>query len=230
VSGRASSDGTAQGAEATVIARGAELLHAQCWLWGQDLRGPHGNLLETCGLEGAVFAGARSHRRYYGAHLQGGRFVVAWGGGLLFGDAAGALFFPRLLFAPVRLDDVRSLAAVPDLNSVHAAGAPVPLGDELVDAALRWLAAYEDDVLRHAGPSWRSECARRWSEIEEGAQAVAASVGVAYDRLAPLPASGLAASWRELRDRIATQAWREVRIAADEGRRGPNRARRAPWQ
>ncbi|MEZ4503494.1 MAG: hypothetical protein R3C39_12780 [Dehalococcoidia bacterium] len=182
-----------------VVSRGVALLHAQCWLWGQDLKSPQGDLLTACGLARSVFDGARSHRSYYGGRLSDARFVVAWGGGLVFGDATGALFFPRLRFAPTRLDNVRSLEAVPDLNAVHEAAPLAPPRDNrLVLAALEWLAVYEDEVTRIAGPRWRAECARRWAEIEEGARTAAASVSVAYEKLPPIPPDGLAESWREL--------------------------------
>jgi hypothetical protein len=182
-----------------VVSSGAELLHAQCWLWGQDLNSPHGDLLRASGLERSSFEGARSHRSYYRARLADDRFVLAWGGGLLFGDGSGSLFFPRLRFDPTRLDEVRSLDGVPDLNVVHNRPDHVPARDDpLIPAALGWLAAYERDIPRHAGTAWRIECARRWSEIEEGARVVAASVGVAYEPLPSLPPDGLAEPWRAL--------------------------------
>jgi len=150
-------------------------------------------------LERATFEGARSHRSYYGGRLPDTRFVVAWGGGLVFGDASGALFFPRLRFAPTRLDDFEARQDVPDLNAIHEAAMLVPPRDEhLVLAALEWLAGYEDEVASIAGPVWRVECARRWAEIEEGARVAAASVDVQYEPLLPIPQHGLAESWRAL--------------------------------
>ncbi len=177
----------------------AALLHAQCWLWGQDLRSPAGDLLRASGMQYGTFDRARSHRSYYGAELERSRFVVAWSGGLVFGDAGRALFFPRLRFSPSAIRAC-SLDEVPDLNRAGALE-PDALSRhdlELVGAALEWLACYEEGVQQLAGTGWRRECARRWEEIEEGARAVAASVDATYERLAPLPDDGLRLAWRRL--------------------------------
>lgn len=180
-----------------LVERGAVLLHAQCWLWGQDLKSPHGDLLARFGMERATFESAVDHRRFYRAVLTGGRFVVAWGGGLMFGDADGALFFPRMTFFPRRLDEVRALDSVPDLHYVRDVE-PRPLDSgrlALVKAALTWLAEYEEDVFHRAGASWRAECSEVWSWTESEAESLAASVGVEYQPLEPLPREGLGAAW-----------------------------------
>ena len=130
--------------------------------------------------------------------------MVSWSGGLLLGDPAGSLFLPRLRFAPVSLD-VRSVEEVPDLNLVDVSvPAALSLHDlDLLRGAIEWLASYEDGVTRLTGPDWRREGARLWSEIEEGAREAAASVGVRYEPLAPLPEVGLGDGWRALGTMVA---------------------------
>ena len=190
--------------DSALLEEGARLLHAQCWLWGQDIRSPSGDLLATSGLVHGRFEGARSHRSHYWARTEGGRFVVPWSGGLLFGDTGGSLFLPRLRFAPVPVG-ARSIEDVPDLNSVGItdAAALTQHDLDLLSCAVDWLAAYEDGIERLAGWGWRRECARRWAEIEEGARDAAASVRVRYEPLAPLPDNGLAEAWRGLRDSLS---------------------------
>ena len=180
--------------------RAAELLHAQCWLWGQDLRSPVGDLLAACGLESRAIAGARSHRRYYVESLTAGRFAAAWSGGLFFGDGGGALFFPRLRFTPAAITHIQSADDLGNLNA--CLGAPPADADARVEtltrAAIDWLAGYETRVVHLAGAEWRARCAEVWAETEAQAVQLAASLGVEYAPLPPLPAAGLGEPWHDL--------------------------------
>ena len=196
---------------------GARLLHAQCWLWGQDLHSPAGDLLRAVGPERGERESAPAHRTYYVDRLEGGRFAVAWSGGLLFGDpsltgnSGDALLFPRLRFAPIALDDVRAPPDVRDLDArlrVGGATAPpatgdtsgldVPGLDARIRAAIAWLASYEDRAVAIAGADWRARCAAVWAETEVQARTLAAAEGVEYTPLPPLPRAGLAGAWRDL--------------------------------
>lgn len=189
-------------------ARGALLLHQQCWLWGQDLRSPAGNLLVAAGLHrlDPPEAGRGGHRTRYGATLEGGCYVVAWSGGFAFGSEDGLLCFPRLLFQPRLLPDVQRLSAVP-----HFAAPPLPEGDApsghtalaLVVPALEWLATYEAVAVRIAGEAYRGACASEWGRIEREAERLAAAEGVTYDPLPGIPLHGLARDWWALAQMLA---------------------------
>lgn len=185
------------------VRRGALLLHQQCWLWGQDLRSPAGNLLVAAGLHrlDPPEAGRGGHRTRYGAVLPGGRYVVLWSGGFAFGGDDGLLCFPRLAFQPRLLPRVTHLAQVP-----HFAAPPVPQADApighpafvLVTPALDWLADYEAFALAIAGEAYRRACAAEWARVEAEAQRLAAAEGVSYEPLPALPPSGLEDGWRAL--------------------------------
>ena len=185
---------------------GARLLHAQCWLWGQDLHSPAGDLLRASGLERREREGAPAHRTYYVDRLEGGRFAVAWSGGLLFGGPAGALLFPRLRFAPILLEDVRAPEHARDLDTRLGAGGgaaspaahDTPGLDARVHAAIAWLASYEERAVALAGPAWRARCAAVWADTEAQARALAAAEGVGYTPLPAIPPEGLAEAWRDL--------------------------------
>ena len=184
----------------TLASRGAALLHAQCWLWGQDLRSPRGDLLRAVGLERHAIEGARSHRTYYVEQLPA-QFAVAWSGGLLFGDGSGTLFFPRLRFSPARLGDIRSPGDLGNLNA--RLGAPPALADTpgleaATHAAIEWLATYEQRAAILAGVEWRARCAEVWADTEARAHELAAGMGVEYPPLPPLPSTGLEGAWRDL--------------------------------
>lgn len=193
---------------AEVIERGALLLHQQCWLWGQDLRSPAGNLLMAAGLHrlDPSEAGRGGHRTRYGAALEGGRYVVVWSGGFAFGGPDGLLCFPRLLFQPRVLPEVPRLADVP-----HFPAPPVPQDDApyghpalvLVAPALDWLARYEALAAGTAGEVYRRACVAEWARIEREAQRLAAAEGVTYEPLPGIPVDGLEAEWRALAARLS---------------------------
>ncbi len=186
-----------------VVAHGALLLHQQCWLWGQDLRSPAGNLLMAAGLHrlDPPEAGRGGHRTRYGGALEGDRYVVVWSGGFAFGGLEGLLCFPRLLFQPRVLPEVRRLADIP-----HFPAPPVPQDDApeghsalmLVEPALDWLARYEALVAVTAGEAHRSACAAEWAHIEQEALRLATAEGVTYAPLPGPPIEGLEADWRAL--------------------------------
>ncbi len=102
---------------------------------------------------------------------------------------------PRLRPVPVhdeRLVDPRRTHHLGDAPVVEAT--PLELDDPRALRAFFWLHEYESWVAREA-PGWRSECAARWLEAEEQARELAASVGVDYEILPPLPSQGLAEYW-----------------------------------
>ncbi|MEX2374948.1 MAG: hypothetical protein WD942_05085 [Dehalococcoidia bacterium] len=177
----------------------AALLDAQCWLWGQDLRSPNGNLLVQFGLTRGVFPGEGDHRTYYQGVTAIGCTVVAWSGGVLLGDSEASLFLPRSRFTPLMLPGLWADDAPPDLRGVmNRSHLSAPADHPHVISALRWLVRYERFVLDHGATGWRAECARRWEQVENDAHRVAAEVGIEYERLAPLPTDGLARAWERL--------------------------------
>lgn len=131
-------------------------MDAQCWLWGQDLRSPTGNLLAQFGLTRSVYPGDGEHRTHYRGLTTAGHIVVAWSGGMLLGDSDSSLFFPRSRFTPLLLPGLGD-TATPDLRGVLQRPYPqAPDGHPHVGTALRWLASYESFVLRRGQPGWRA--------------------------------------------------------------------------
>lgn len=204
-----------------LVAEGARLLHQQCWLWGQDLRSPGGNLLAAFGGRRIVLGseraneagnepdnepggpGAGAHHVAYGFRLPAG-VLVAWSGGVACGDSAGAVLLPRLRFAPIALDGGAldggmDLDAAPGLNPLlrlpPAAATPEVLAR--LAAACAWIAGYETWVAARR-PGWRDRCIEAWDHIEREAARLARGEGVAYERVAAVPASALGAAWRGL--------------------------------
>lgn len=177
----------------------AGLLDAQCWLWGQDLKSPAGNLLAAWGSVRHVQPGDGGHRTYYRGALGHERTALAWSGGLVVTDPTRSLYLSRVRFLAIPLPGIGPTDPPPILRAVPLdAGVPVDehRPDPLFRVATEWLVAYELFVRDHAGPGWRAACAERWDEVELEAQRLAAGVGVRYEPLAPIPREGLSELWR----------------------------------
>lgn len=192
----------------TAVTHGASLLHQQCWLWGLDLRSPHGNLLLRAGLIRLDAPpggdGPRAHRTRYGGPAGDvpGRYVVLWSGGYCYGGPEGAFCFPRMRFGPLLLPTTRSVEDVPSFTSPPAATGDAPEGHPALALgldALAWLARYEAWAEDTAGPGYRRDCEAEWERIEAEAARLAALEGVAYDRVPAVPAGTLGAAWDALR-------------------------------
>lgn len=177
------------------------LMDAQCWLWGQDIRRPAGNLLVAHGLRRDRWDEG-GHATHYRGEV-GDASVVLWSGGIVVAASGVTVEIPRHHLRP-RLRpasdregviDPRGTGQAADVSTTEAA--PLALDDPRALRVLAWLHEYEAWVAREA-PAWRSECAVRWLEAEEQARVLAAEVGVDYEPLPPLPSEGLARYWSAL--------------------------------
>ncbi|MEZ4552793.1 MAG: hypothetical protein AB7L91_13235 [Dehalococcoidia bacterium] len=174
---------------------GSQLMDAQCWLWGQDIRHPDGNLLTRYGLHRGHWD-TGEHNRYYW-HEVGRLAVLLWSGGLLLVDASGAISLPRTGRLPHARPGARLGGAFPDPRAALQGPEEEPAPGRLAQA-YRWLADYEAWVARHGSAHWREVCASRWDEAERTAARLAAEAGVRYDPLPPIPPAGLAQRWAAL--------------------------------
>lgn len=186
-----------------------DLLDAQCWLWGQDLKSPVGNLLVAWGSVRDVQPGDGGHRTYYRGALGHERTAVAWSGGLVVTDPIRSLYLSRVRFLAIPLPGLDPTDPPPILRTVPLE-AGVPVGqcrtDPLFRVATEWLVAYESFVHDYAGPRWRAACAERWDEVELEAHRLAAEVGVRYEPLPPIPREGLSALWRAASELLTAPA------------------------
>jgi hypothetical protein len=146
--------------------RGEALMHQQCWLWGQDIRYPGGNLLLALGFERAR-PGADGGSTRYRLDDPDGLTVVLWGFGIAYRPPGTlGVFLHRYGFAPLALPDTA------DLNVHTAAGVPTVEPASPGDRArirtraadlARWIAGYEREILRRAGPAHRESAIARWT-------------------------------------------------------------------
>jgi hypothetical protein len=171
------------------------LMDAQCWLWGQDIRHPDGNLLVVYGLQRRRWEKPGDHATYYRGEFRQST-VILWSGGMLYADPSGSVALPRGGMEPKLLPvthvdddhlDPRGLA-------FGATSTALPLTDPRAANVFRWLRDYEAWVQREAN-DWRAGCALRWDEAEREAQRLAAEVDVEYEPLPPIPPEGLASWW-----------------------------------
>jgi len=192
---------------ADVVEDGARWLHQQCWLWGRDLRSPHGNLLVAHGLHrlGSREAPGGGHRTRYGITTVEGHHVTVWSGGYCLADDSRVLCFPRLRFQPIVLvpgvaapEEIPVILAPPEVVGTAPAG---HLALRLLAPALDWLAGYEAHVAQVA-PGHRAECAAEWDRVEREAMRLAAGEGIEYHPLPGISPHGLESSWRSLAARV----------------------------
>jgi len=179
------------------------LMDAQCWLWGQDIRRPDGNLLVAYGMHRGQWEGD-GHSTYY---QKGDRdsTVILWSGGMLLADVESSVVIPRHGLAPRLLPGFGTApfgtgsASLDARNAAeHVASTSLALDHPRTVEAFRWMRDYEAWVACKAGDGWRALCAVRWIEAEEEAQRLSAEVGVEYEPLPPLPADGLVTYWEAL--------------------------------
>jgi hypothetical protein len=129
----------------SLLRRGSQLLHQQCWLWGCDIRCSGGNLLQAYGfLRQPDPEGKRSTQ--YSVALADGMVVRLWGSGFYYGSAAEGVFLNRFLFEP-RL--VRLQEGWQDPAALKRAPRYVAL--PLLCGACLWVSQYERWVQERAG-------------------------------------------------------------------------------
>lgn len=179
----------------------AQLMDAQCWLWGQDIRRPDGNLLIEYGLRRDRWEGG-GHATYYWQERHNVS-VLLWSGGILVADTEATIAIPRHGFE-VRRWPRRGLAnTFPDPRSDDGGGSDLTAEAQEVARGYRWIAEYEAWVDRHTAGRWRLTCAEQWSAVEHEAARLAAEVGVSYDPLPSIPVGELPTRWLAMAERAA---------------------------
>jgi hypothetical protein len=158
--------------------RGAELLHQQCWCWGQDLRRVEGNLLLQYGFERTRppegMAGSSRYR------LRGPDFdVTLWGFGVAYRrEPCGAIYVNRYCFVPRWLPLETPIDGIWRAEAMAATRRPgtrreVRRSRRLLQSLLRWMAGYEKWVLQTAGLSYRQRSLSQWTKTDIPAERMA---------------------------------------------------------
>jgi len=173
-------------------------MDAQCWLWGQDIRFPDGNLLVGYGMRRCDWEDSE-----HGTHYRrddGDLSVVLWSGGMLLAGMDSSVVIARHGLFPRLLPGLGSTDASLDPRNEARQASSIPLGldDPRATEVFRWIRDYEAWVVGKVGEGWRALCALRWLEAEEVARRLSAEVGVEYEPLPPLPANGLSSCWDAL--------------------------------
>jgi hypothetical protein len=136
------------------------LLNQQCWVWGQDIRRPEGNLLLEHGFERLRPTAGESGSSQY--TLQGSGASCApfqvrlWGFGMYFGVEQG-IFINRFEFVP-RVAELADLWQAQQMTQLARAKEL-----SLLPLALRWIACYEQWVFDTQGACYRSACLHTWA-------------------------------------------------------------------
>ena len=174
---------------------GRQLLHQQCWLWGQDVRRPEGNLLLAYGFNRlrAPDGSAASTQYTLQIPLEHGSntakpsiaflrepcmLVRLWGFGIFFGTEEEGIFLNRYEFAPrsaaaeARFFQASEMAVLERARCLR-----------VLPGALHWISSYESWVQENYGAEYRKRCMREWKKRS-------------------LPCDELPRRWRELGDDV----------------------------
>ena len=177
--------------------RGGTLLNQQCWLWGQDVRRAEGNLLLELG-----FARQRPPEGEQGCtqytRAGAGTELRVWGFGFYFHDGYSGLYLNRYAFAPQRVTLCKAVWTAGDVpcDTAEAEHATVA-------AAVRAVAALEQELLHAAGLAYRARCLHGWSRRA-------------------LPPAELAPAWLALASEVEAHAQRAYsRCGTGHAQNGP---------
>ena len=167
---------------------GGELLDRQCWNWGRDIVRPEGNLLLEAGFLRRRPPEGETGSSCYTLALPDGDSLMLWGFGLLYRTPGnGGVYLNRYQFRPVWLpsEAAREPFWTPDV--IPTAGTPpsprVPV--DLIVAAIRCVADYEEWALARCGLEYRRTVLRQWKRPSRG-----------------LPPQALPQAWRALANAI----------------------------
>ena len=140
------------------------LLHQQCWLWGQDIKRPEGNLLLEYGFRRIRPPASIQGSTRYQIRLSARATLSLWGFGLYYARCGrGGVYLnrydatPRYGHAAGFLPHVWTPADLP----VTGHDPHIPY---LARKAFHWIATYERWILRHYGIAYRRACLRPWHE------------------------------------------------------------------
>ena len=165
---------------------GCDLLHQQCWCWGQDIRRPGGNLLLDYGFVRQRPAETTRGGSMYYQQCPCGRLTVLWGFGLFYGAAdTGGLLLTRSEFGPrwlPALDLTTPPHQLADLHSCEPCNQR-PAHTLLIEA-LGWISAYERWVQATQGHAYRQSCLDAWKHGRVPQLVPAEQLPEAWQRLA----------------------------------------------
>lgn len=159
--------------------RGAELMHQQCWCWGQDVRRPAGNLLLDYGFTRSRPPESISGSSRYTRHAQGIRLTL-WGFGVAFSvEHCGGIYVNRYCFVPRWLGESASLEFVWHAENMTSLRRPftrreIRRSRRLLRSLIRWIAGYERWVNDRFGASYRRSTLAQWSQTSIAAERMSA--------------------------------------------------------
>jgi hypothetical protein len=158
-------------AEAEVLSaywlRGAELMHQQCWCWGQDVRRPEGNLLLEYGFERSRPPDGRRGSSRYTLDRDGARLAL-WGFGVGYAvQGCGGIYVSRYCFVPRWLGECASIEPVWRAEQLDSLRRPftrreIRRSRRMLRSLIRWMADYERWVEAHCGSRYRCSTLGDW--------------------------------------------------------------------
>jgi hypothetical protein len=148
--------------------RGAELMHQQCWCWGQDIRRPEGNLLLEYGFERTRPPAEISGSSRYVFARDGAR-IVLWGFGVGYSEEGrGGIYVNRYCFVPRWMGEFASIEPVWRAEQLTSLRRPftrreIRRSRRLLQSLMRWIAGYERWVGIRCGAHYRPRTLTCWS-------------------------------------------------------------------
>ena len=134
----------------SLLKAGSRLLHQQCWMWGQDVRRPEGNLLLEYGFQRQRPPEGVCGSSQYTYPLDSSFCIRLWGFGLYYGNEVG-IYLNRYSFVPRR-------ALLKDCWQGEAmSGLPRETDLHLLPEILRWLASYEEWIKQHTSAQYQTQ-------------------------------------------------------------------------
>lgn len=134
--------------------RGRDLLHQQCWQWGQDVRYPEGNVLLAYGFTRERPPREVTGSSQYTLRLTNAQQVRLWGFGLAFGYKQG-IYLNRYEFIPRA---IQISAGWQSSESFKKSRKSMDL--RLLSSAIQWIADYEAFILNRYGSAYRRQTLR----------------------------------------------------------------------
>jgi hypothetical protein len=137
--------------------RGGQLLHQQCWLWGQDIRHKEGNVLLQEGFVRRRPPEGLEGSSQYTLRLSESVHVRLWGFGFFYGGSEG-IYLNRYAFTPLS-------ARLSDDVWTPKPFARLCLSQNFIAIAeaVRWIAHFEKTVQTGMGIDYRNRCLLGWS-------------------------------------------------------------------
>lgn len=148
--------------------RGAELMHQQCWCWGQDVKRAEGNLLLAYGFERSRPPADVSGSSRYLLDRDGARLAL-WGFGAGFAvEGCGGIYVNRYCFVPRWMGEFTHIETV--WRAEHLASLRRPFtrreirrSRRLLQSLMRWIASYERWTGETCGLAYRARTLAAWN-------------------------------------------------------------------